>query len=234
MGKFIDITGLRFGKLVVQFRMPFQDRLGVVWLCQCDCGNVKLTVSAALRTGFVKSCGCWKIENNKSQHFRDRVRTSVLKLYANGAQLGFKKSPCPPEACIRAAFTRKARYYPDSNPYRTLTGSFTGAEWRAVKLRFRNTCPCCGRSEPEIKLHKDHIWPVALGGLNIIENIQPLCERCNKKKRIKIVKYRPPGFRSGKRQMEELLSGLSKMEALGLKVDYELAASLGIDLKEAA
>jgi hypothetical protein len=38
MGQFIDITGQRFGKLVVLKRAPNKNK-AVMWLCQCDCGN---------------------------------------------------------------------------------------------------------------------------------------------------------------------------------------------------
>jgi 5-methylcytosine-specific restriction endonuclease McrA len=113
-------------------------------------------------------------------------------------------------------------------------GTYTIVEWESLKIRYNFTCPCCHRSEPEIKLEKDHVVPVSLGGLNIIENIQPLCVRCNRSKHNKIIYYRINRFRSVKRELERLESILSKKEALGLKVDYELAASLGIDLKVTA
>jgi 5-methylcytosine-specific restriction endonuclease McrA len=68
-------------------------------------------------------------------------------------------------------------------------GSFTIDEWELLKKQYGYTCPSCGKSEPEIKLTIDHIIPLIRGGSNYIENIQPLCEKCNCKKYIKIIKF---------------------------------------------
>jgi hypothetical protein len=58
----IDITGLRFGKLVVE---ALSGRSGVqrreaVWRCRCDCGATCDVISSHLRYGGTKSCGCLK------------------------------------------------------------------------------------------------------------------------------------------------------------------------------
>lgn len=57
----IDLTGLRFGKLVVLEREEFSisDREGH-WICQCDCGNKKTVLARALINGSTLSCGCLK------------------------------------------------------------------------------------------------------------------------------------------------------------------------------
>lgn len=53
-----DLTGLRFGKLVVE-RFSYRDpgNRKRFWLCRCDCGREKIILHSALkhRTG---SCGC--------------------------------------------------------------------------------------------------------------------------------------------------------------------------------
>lgn len=61
-------------------------------------------------------------------------------------------------------------------------GSHTVEEWEECKAYFDYHCLMCGRREPDVKLTKDHITPINLGGTDDIENIQPLCQRCNSSK----------------------------------------------------
>lgn len=68
-------------------------------------------------------------------------------------------------------------------------GLHTSGEWELLKLQYGLACPCCHRAEPLIKLSKDHIIPLSRGGSDWIENIQPLCLSCNKKKHVKVIKY---------------------------------------------
>jgi len=69
-------------------------------------------------------------------------------------------------------------------------GRFTDKEWKLVKEFYEYTCLRCDRKEPEIKLTIDHVLPLALGGRNSIDNIQPLCEFCNNSKHNKHIDYR--------------------------------------------
>lgn len=62
MGKFIDLTGKRFGKLIVIKKVENNKYNRIQWLCRCDCGNVTCLSSNALTTNNTKSCGCLKRE----------------------------------------------------------------------------------------------------------------------------------------------------------------------------
>lgn len=57
MSKMNDLTGCRFGKLVV-LEVAFHQNGYVYWKCQCDCGNTACVRAANLKSGAVKSCGC--------------------------------------------------------------------------------------------------------------------------------------------------------------------------------
>lgn len=59
---------------------------------------------------------------------------------------------------------------------------WTAAQWEALKAEYDYACLMCGRQEPDIQLHADHIVPVQYGGTNDIDNIQPLCKSCNSRK----------------------------------------------------
>ncbi len=62
MGKSIDQTGRRYGKLLVLEKAKDYFTPGgarkVKWRCQCDCGNVLEVRGSSLSTGNTKSCGC--------------------------------------------------------------------------------------------------------------------------------------------------------------------------------
>jgi hypothetical protein len=59
--RLIDLTGQRFGRLVVLNKTdtPYKDR-HIGWRCICDCGVETIVNGRDLRKGHTKSCGCWK------------------------------------------------------------------------------------------------------------------------------------------------------------------------------
>ena len=59
----IDITGKRFGRLVV-IEKSNEKRYGrLSWKCQCDFGNYIVVATQSLNNGNTKSCGCLNKEN---------------------------------------------------------------------------------------------------------------------------------------------------------------------------
>lgn len=59
--KKIDLTGQRFGKLLVVERSGTKNDKAI-WKCQCDCGNISFANTSNLRRGNTRSCGCLSIE----------------------------------------------------------------------------------------------------------------------------------------------------------------------------
>lgn len=63
--KYEDLTGQRFGRLVVIERAEdkiYSGQKFISWLCQCDCGNTTIAQTGNLKNGRVSSCGCYKKE----------------------------------------------------------------------------------------------------------------------------------------------------------------------------
>lgn len=61
MGKLIDLTGQKFGRLTVLGRAPKPEgatSTSAFWYCICECGTKKVISGNVLRQGKAKSCGC--------------------------------------------------------------------------------------------------------------------------------------------------------------------------------
>lgn len=75
--KLIDITGQKFGKLIVIERFDKKR-----WKCQCECGNITYSDGYQLRKGITKSCGCFHKEicgdNHRKHGF---TRTRLYRIY---------------------------------------------------------------------------------------------------------------------------------------------------------
>ena len=63
MSKLIDLTGKRFGRLVVIGKsLKRSKHRNTYWFCQCDCGEITCIMASSLRFGNTQSCGCLRIE----------------------------------------------------------------------------------------------------------------------------------------------------------------------------
>lgn len=93
----------------------------------------------------------------------------------------------------RAAYLRyKASWIIQNHKRRARTSeTFTTAEWEKLKADTGQKCLRCGKPETECRLTMDHVIPLILGGRNILENIQPLCSKCNRWKWNRAIDYRP-------------------------------------------
>ena len=105
----------------------------------------------------------------------------------------------------REDILRKTREYQANNPEkvrkwkrirsirrrareRNADGDFTAEEFEDLCEKYGNRCLCCGNKGD---LTADHIVPLASGGSNDIDNIQPLCINCNCRKAVTTIDYRP-------------------------------------------
>lgn len=71
MPTLIDMSGQRFGRLVVgAYAGKTTDRKSL-WFCTCDCGAQRTVMGKHLRTGHTQSCGCYaadRIRETKTTH----------------------------------------------------------------------------------------------------------------------------------------------------------------------
>ena len=65
--KRIDLIGQTFGRLTVLEFAGINNQGGVLWKCECSCGNECITSSHGMINGHTKSCGCLNKDILKSQ-----------------------------------------------------------------------------------------------------------------------------------------------------------------------
>lgn len=77
----IDISGLRYGRLLVQHIDASSDGKRK-WVCLCDCGNTTSLMTNKITSGHTTSCGCYRAETTKTNGRKNvlhgRTRTGDL------------------------------------------------------------------------------------------------------------------------------------------------------------
>ena len=127
---------------------------------------------------------------NKNKRYYEREKEKLLK-YQNIYYAIHKDNKKDYDKQYRK--THKAEKLLSDNRRRirklSLGGLHTVGEWENLKAQYNWTCPACKKMEPEVNLTRDHIVPLVKGGSDNIENIQPLCRKCNASKYTEIIKY---------------------------------------------
>lgn len=91
MSKPLNLTGQRFGNLVVISRVDNYSSGKTRWLCRCDCGEEKVVLSTNLVRGLTRSCGCFNksvtserfTKHQLSAHRLYKIWTDMKKRCAN-------------------------------------------------------------------------------------------------------------------------------------------------------
>ena len=117
------------------------------------------------------------------EHYREVGRKSYERHAEERRKYSIEYFKQHPEKSIAATNRRRALKL-------AAEGSHTEEEWQELKAFYNYRCLCCGKQEPEIKLTRDHVIPLTQGGSDSIDNIQPLCARCNSKKTSRHIDYR--------------------------------------------
>lgn len=101
MTAFIDLTGQRYGRLVVIELCNYKSAGGrVQWVCKCDCGNTLVVTRAHLRSGETTSCGCLRLELLKTRSIKHGMHgTRIYNIHRKIK-----------ERCTRPGTTKYAEY----------------------------------------------------------------------------------------------------------------------------
>lgn len=75
----LDLTGQRFGQLVVQRKIKYEKNT-TWWECLCECGKYKTIKRTQLVAGSTKSCGCFRPKGENNPYWK-HGRTDTLMFH---------------------------------------------------------------------------------------------------------------------------------------------------------
>ena len=162
-----DLSGKRFGRLIVLEPTDEMRQDNVVWKCLCDCGKICRVITSSLNRGHTKSCGCL--------HTDTASRVGKINGHNSGREFG------------RSSFLSLLRVYKRNAKTRGV--SFNLSEEEFTDLTKKN-CFYCG-VEPIGCYHpKGYNGPYIYNGIDrvdnsagyVLENCAPCCTMCNKMK----------------------------------------------------
>lgn len=80
----LNLKGHKYGRLEVVRRVTNSKSGAARWLCQCECGNLSIVISANLRQGLTQSCGCLRNELSSKRTTTHGLKHDPLyKLWRN-------------------------------------------------------------------------------------------------------------------------------------------------------
>lgn len=205
-----DLTGSRFGRLMVLACVGKNSKRDALWSCRCDCGSFVAVSSQGMKSGKTSSCGCLKTQNLPEDlsgfRFgrlvavrlatagpgrprwvclcdcgREKVTSAALLKAGHTVSCGCARHDQPGLMPPSARAERAAASQSRRARRRGAAGTFTAAEIAALYRKQRGRCACCSGSLKD-GYHRDHRTPLALGGSNDIANIELLCGPCNLRK----------------------------------------------------
>lgn len=83
MGKFIDLTGKKFGRLTVIEKHSKYKNGSWKWLCRCSCGNECIVGNRSLMIGETVSCGCYSSDIHKKYNKYYIYKNIVFVKFSN-------------------------------------------------------------------------------------------------------------------------------------------------------
>ncbi|MBA2878048.1 putative transcriptional regulator [Anoxybacillus kamchatkensis] len=84
MGRLIDLTNKKFGRLSVVRRGENDKRGEARWVCLCECGNTTVVNGYNLRKGITKSCGCYgRKRTSETKKTHGLTKTRIYGIWNN-------------------------------------------------------------------------------------------------------------------------------------------------------
>lgn len=164
-----DLTGLKFGRWSVIQPAPSifkYNKSYLAWECICECGNSKIMQGSFLRSGGSKSCGCLKIEVDKTREM-----------------LPFGES----------AFNRLYDWSRDNAKRKGILFELTKEQYKSI---VQHNCTYCGEppKENHFKKTNGHFMANGVDRVDssvgyVLNNCVPCCEDCNRMKMAHTVDY---------------------------------------------
>jgi len=162
MKELIDLTGKKFGRLLVIKRVYPNKFKHPIWLCKCDCGNEKTVSGDNLRTGKTQSCGCLG---------KERRATATRLAYG------------------LSNMRRTIKQYKNSAKRRGWSWKLTEEQFKKIT---QENCFYCGAKPSNITKNKGYFGEYVYSGIDRVDNskgysmdnIVPCCKSCNSTKGI--------------------------------------------------
>ncbi len=192
-----DLTGLRFGRLLVIKREGIKYRTHVSWLCKCDCGKEIIVTSQHLRRRATTSCGCY---------MREIVTGPNSKQWTGGKKEAIKRAYLKRKADIRAnlnntvsvAICNSLRKGKDGYHWEDLVGYTLKELMNHLQKRFHSGMSWSNYGRGKDRWEIDHMIPKSIFSFKnphdidfkrcwSLNNLQPMWSSENRSKHDKIL-----------------------------------------------
>lgn len=170
MSRFIDLTGKKFGRLIVIKRVLNQNKR-TMWLCKCECSKEKIINGKYLRENQTKSCGCLRKERTGNINRIDFGLATMRKVINNYKKCAEKRGYIYDltEKQFKEITQRKC-YYCGAKPANVKSGKLYNGEYIYNGIdRVNNTkgytidnvvscCKTCNMAKNNLSLQEFRNW----------------------------------------------------------------------------
>lgn len=91
MGKYIDISGKKFGRLTALY-FSHRKKSQTFWVFFCDCGKEHTTDKWSVQRGGANSCGCLRKELTHPMHKHGQAGTKLYQIWGGIVQRCYNKN----------------------------------------------------------------------------------------------------------------------------------------------